>query len=85
MTPSSRQPGPQAWDDTAAGGLFSANVGLDQPFADRRDAIDRIRRRAGDFRADPGRQPEYDSPAHCRWWLRGAGGAIAQADVAAAP
>ncbi len=74
----------QAWADTSAARLFSANVAWDQPFASRRDALDRIRQRIGDFRPDPGRPAEYDSPAHCRWWLLGAQGTV-QAEIRLTP
>ena len=72
------------WDDEVAGRLFSPNVAWDQPFADRRAAIGRIRDRIGDFRPDPDRPPEFDSPAHCRWWLRGERGTV-QAEIGLAP
>ncbi len=72
------------WDDEVAARLFSPNVAWDQPFADRRAAIGRIRDRIGDFRPDPDRPPEFDSPAHCRWWLRGERGTV-QAEIGLAP
>ncbi len=52
-------------------------MALDEPFADRRAAIETIRERIGDFSVDEARPAEFDSPAHCRWWLRGARGAVA--------
>jgi hypothetical protein len=67
----------QSWDDAAAGQLFSPNVAQDQPFPERRAAIELIRQRIGEFSDDPARPAEFDSPAHCRWWLRGAGGVTA--------
>jgi len=72
------------WDDDVAGRLFSPNVAWDQPFADRRAALDQIRERIGSFRPDPGRPAEFDSPAHCRWWLRGDRGSV-QAELKLAP
>ena len=74
----------QGWDDDLAGRLFSPNVDWDQPLAQRREAIDQIRERIGDFRPDPGRLAEFDSPAHCRWWLRGDRGSV-QAEIRLAP
>jgi hypothetical protein len=65
------------WDDAAAGRLFTENVALDEPFAERRTSIDTIRERIGKFTVDEGRPAEFDSPAHCRWWLRGEQGAVA--------
>jgi hypothetical protein len=65
------------WDDAAAMRLFTDNVALDEPFAERRTAIDTIRERIGNFILDEGTPAEFDSPAHCRWWLRGEHGAVA--------
>jgi hypothetical protein len=61
----------QSWDDAAAAKLFSENVALDEPYPDRREKIRLIHERLGEFRADPGRPPESDTPAHCRWWVTG--------------
>jgi CubicO group peptidase (beta-lactamase class C family) len=74
----------QSWDDEVASEHFTPNVAWDQPFADRRAAIGEIRDRIGRFEPDPGRAPEFDSPAHCRWWLRGDRGVV-QADIGLAP
>lgn len=59
-----------SWDDAEADQLFSPNVALDTPFAERRAAIALLRERIGDF-AVSDRAPEHDTPAHCRWWLSG--------------
>ncbi|HXW47313.1 MAG TPA: serine hydrolase domain-containing protein [Streptosporangiaceae bacterium] len=59
------------WDDSAAGRLFAPNVALDRPLAQRRADVALLRERIGEFRPDPGRPAEFDSPAHCRWWLTG--------------
>jgi CubicO group peptidase (beta-lactamase class C family) len=72
------------WDDELAARLFTPNVDWDQPLATRREAIARIRERIGDLRPDPARPAEYDSPAHCRWWLAGDRGAV-QAEIGLAP
>jgi serine-type D-Ala-D-Ala carboxypeptidase/endopeptidase len=61
----------QNWDDTAAAGLFTANVAQDRPLAQRQADIARLRERIGEFAPDPDRPAEFDSPAHCRWWLAG--------------
>jgi serine-type D-Ala-D-Ala carboxypeptidase/endopeptidase len=66
----------QAWDDDAATRLFTPNVAQDAPFAERRHALALIRERIGDFRDDPDRHPEFDTPAHCRWWLAGERGVV---------
>ena len=68
-----------SWDDQVAEQLFADNVALDQPLARRRERIARMWERLGAPRPDPhgpgtavARRPaEFDSPAHCRWWLRG--------------
>ena len=54
-----------------AGSLFTANVAQDRPLAQRRADIARLRERIGEFAPDPDRPAEFDSPAHCRWWLTG--------------
>jgi CubicO group peptidase (beta-lactamase class C family) len=74
----------QRWNDELAARLFTPNVAWDQPLDSRRDAISRIRDRIGDFAPDPARPPEFDTPAHCRWWLAGERGSV-QAEIALAP
>jgi CubicO group peptidase (beta-lactamase class C family) len=65
------------WEDETACEIFSPNVALDRPLAQRRADIARLRERIGQFRADTARPPECDSPAHCRWWLTGEHGTVA--------
>jgi len=65
------------WDDATARAIFSPNVDLDRPLAQRQADIARLRERIGQFSADPARPPECDSPAHCRWWLTGEHGTVA--------
>jgi hypothetical protein len=65
------------WNDASAARLFADNVALDEPFADRRASVETIRDRIGNFSVDESRPAEFDSPAHCRWWLRGEQGAVA--------
>jgi CubicO group peptidase (beta-lactamase class C family) len=67
----------QDWDDAAARAIFSPNIELDQPLAQRQADVARLRERIGRFGADPARPPECDSPAHCRWWLTGEHGTVA--------
>jgi CubicO group peptidase (beta-lactamase class C family) len=74
----------EAWDDDAAEKLFSGNVELDQPLAERRRRVDLVRDRLGGLRADPSRPPQSDTPAHCRWWVAGDHGA-AQAEIKLTP
>jgi CubicO group peptidase (beta-lactamase class C family) len=66
----------RSWDDTQASRLFSPNVAQDAPFDERREVIAMIRERIGAFRDDGGRHPEFDTPAHCRWWLAGERGVV---------
>ncbi len=65
-----------SWDDAEAERLFSPNVALDAPWAERRRRIAVVRDRIGNFTDDPGRPPEFDTPAHCRWWLAGERGVV---------
>src|SRR5436305_672824 len=66
----------QSWDDAAAHRLFSPNVAQDAPFEERRRRIALVRERIGEFGDDPVRPPEFDTPAHCRWWLTGERGSV---------
>ncbi len=66
----------QTWDDAAARRLFSPNVALDAPFAERQRRIALVRERIGDFVDHLGRRPEFDTPAQCRWWLTGERGEV---------
>jgi hypothetical protein len=67
----------QDWDGGAARAIFSPNVDLDQPLPQRQADIARLRERIGQFGPDSARRPEFDSPAHCRWWLTGEHGTVA--------
>jgi len=66
----------QSWDDAVAARLFTPNVAQDEPMAERRRKAELIRQRIGAFREDEARPAEFDSPAHCRWWLRGDRGVV---------
>jgi hypothetical protein len=74
----------RSWDDTQASRLFSPNVAQDAPYDERREVIAMIRERIGDFSDDAGRHPEFDTPAHCRWWLAGERGVV-QAQIQLSP
>lgn len=67
------------WDDAAADALFSENVALDRPYAERRADLALLRSRIGAFTVDPSRAAESDTPAHRRWWLAGERGTVAAA------
>ena len=72
------------WDDAEADRLFTPNVAQDAPYSARRRAAELIRERIGEFGDDPSRPVEFVSPAHCRWWLAGDGGAT-QAQILLSP
>ena len=74
----------QSWDDAEASRLFSPNVAQDAPFAERQRRIAVLRERIGAFGDDPGRAPEFDTPAHCRWWVAGERG-VAQVQIQLTP
>jgi CubicO group peptidase (beta-lactamase class C family) len=59
------------WQDETAERLFTPNVDQDRPLAQRRADVALLRERIGKFAPDPARPAEFDSPAHCRWWLAG--------------
>jgi CubicO group peptidase (beta-lactamase class C family) len=65
------------WTDEAAARIFAPNVALDRPLAQRQADIATLRERIGAFAADPDRPAEFESPAHCRWWLTGEAGTAA--------
>jgi hypothetical protein len=67
----------QDWDDAAADALFSSNVALDRPYAQRRADLELLRSRIGAFTVDAGRPAESDTPAHRRWFLAGERGTVA--------
>jgi len=66
----------RSWADSEAVRLFSPNVAQDAPFDERQQVIAMIRDRIGHFRDDEHRPPEFDTPAHCRWWLAGERGVV---------
>jgi CubicO group peptidase (beta-lactamase class C family) len=72
------------WKDARADRLFSENVAQDEPYPERRRRIELVRERIGVFGEDKRRPAEFDSPAHCRWWLRGERGAV-QAELRLTP
>ncbi|HEY6788235.1 MAG TPA: serine hydrolase domain-containing protein [Trebonia sp.] len=64
--------------------LFTENVALDRPYAERLHDIAVLRARLGAFADSPDRAPEHDTPAHCRWFLAGEGGTV-QAQIQLSP
>ena len=67
----------RSWDDRVAGQIFTENVAQDEPYPQRRAKAEQLWQRLGPAGDPSPRPPEYDSPAHCRWWLRGAHGTAA--------
>ena len=75
----------EAWDDEIAGRLFAMNVELDEPLAQRRAAIERLRASHGPLHPDPGLPDESDTPLHVAWWLAGERGGRVRIEVRMAP
>jgi hypothetical protein len=69
----------QDWDEAAADALFTENVALDRPYAERRADLALLRDRIGAFTVDADRPAESDTPAQRRWWLAGEHGTVAAA------
>ena len=65
------------WDDTAADAVFSENVALDRPYAERRADLALLRSRIGAFTVDETRSADSETPAHRRWWVAGERGSAA--------
>jgi serine-type D-Ala-D-Ala carboxypeptidase/endopeptidase len=72
------------WTDAQADQLFSPNVAQDVPYPERRHRIELLRERAGRLTVATDRPAEFDSPAHCRWWLAGER-AVVQAEIRLTP
>ena len=69
----------ESWDDGIADALFTENVALDRPYAERQADLAVLRTRIGAFSVDQDRPAESDTPAHRRWWLTGEHGTVAAA------
>jgi CubicO group peptidase (beta-lactamase class C family) len=65
-----------SWDDDRAADLFAMNVELDEPIAERRATLDRIRERHGALRRDESEPVESQTPFHLAWWMTGDGGRV---------
>jgi len=72
------------WNNGRANRLFAENVALDEAYPERRRRAELVRERIGVFGEDKKRPAEFDSPAHCRWWLRGERGVV-QAELTLTP
>ena len=64
----------RSWDDRVAEQIFTENVAQDEPYPQRRAKAEQLWQRLGSPRGASPRPAEFDSPAHCRWWLHGARG-----------
>jgi hypothetical protein len=73
------------WDEATADALFTENVALDRPYAERLRDVALLRDRLGAFADSPDRGPEHDTPAHCRWFLAGEGGTTVQVQIQLSP
>ena len=73
-----------SWSDARADQLFAENAALDETYPERRHRIALVQERIGVFAEDKKRPAEFDSPAQCRWWLRGDQGAV-QAEIRLTP
>jgi serine-type D-Ala-D-Ala carboxypeptidase/endopeptidase len=72
------------WSNGRANRLFAENVARDESYPERRRRAELVRERIGVFGEDRKRPAEFDSPAHCRWWLRGDRGVV-QAELTLTP
>lgn len=70
------------WDDGAAAGLFTPNVDLDEPLAERRAELEGLRERHGELTRDGELDPE--DALRGRWRLRGERGHV-DLDITMAP
>jgi Beta-lactamase len=68
----------------SSAGLFTENVALDRPYAERARDIALLRERLGGISDSQARPAEHDTPAHCRWFLAGSR-ATAQAQIQLSP
>jgi CubicO group peptidase (beta-lactamase class C family) len=64
----------RSWDDRVAEQIFTDNVAQDEPYPQRRAKAEQLWQRLGPPRVGSPRPAEFDSPAHCRWWLQGTHG-----------
>jgi CubicO group peptidase (beta-lactamase class C family) len=65
--------------------LFTENMALDRPYAERLHDIAVLREQIGAFTDAPDRAFEHDTPAHCRWFLAGERGQVVQAQILLSP
>jgi CubicO group peptidase (beta-lactamase class C family) len=74
-----------SWDEDRAAALFSMNVELDEPIAQRRAILKRIRERHGALARDESEPMESQSPFHCVWWMTGARGGRVRLEILLSP
>jgi CubicO group peptidase (beta-lactamase class C family) len=74
----------RSWDDRVAAQIFTENVAQDEPYPQRRAKAEQLWQRLGPPSGTSPRPAEFDSAAHCRWWLHGAHG-IAAAEIRLTP
>jgi CubicO group peptidase (beta-lactamase class C family) len=73
------------WDEERAAELFAMNVELDEPIAQRRATLERIRERHGALRPDESEPTESQSPYHLVWWMTGARGGRVRVEILLSP
>jgi hypothetical protein len=65
-----------SWDEKIASDLFAMNVELDEPIAERRATLERIRERHGVLERDEAEPVESQTPFHLAWWMTGTRGRV---------
>lgn len=75
----------RAWDDDRAADLFAMNVDLDEPLADRRAFLDKLRDRHGELAPDDSAPTESLTPYHQAWWLNGSKGGRVKVEILLSP
>src|SRR5215213_287878 len=73
------------WDEDVAADLFAMNVDLDEPIADRRSFLEKVRDRHGDLTPDDTNAPESLTPFHQAWWLDGSKGGRVKVEILLSP
>ena len=73
------------WDEARAAELFAMNVELDEPIADRRAFLERIRERHGSLRRDESEPLESLTPFHLAWWMTGTRGGRVRIEILLSP
>ena len=73
------------WDDARAADVLAMNVDLDEPLADRKATMARIRERHGALRRDESEPIESTTSFHAAWWLTGERGGRVRVEILLSP